>query len=81
MEPSSTPTPAIETFADGGAAEETRAAGGVDSDERKRILDALQKCAGNQTRAALLLGISRRTLVSRLATFDLPRPRKPRSSS
>jgi DNA-binding NtrC family response regulator len=45
-------------------------------DERKRILAALESCAGNQTRAAELLGISRRTLVSRLAEYDLPRPRK-----
>ncbi|MDC0745658.1 sigma 54-interacting transcriptional regulator [Polyangium mundeleinium] len=45
-------------------------------DERQRILDALEKCAHNQTRAAEMLGISRRTLVSRLEEYDLPRPRK-----
>ncbi len=48
----------------------------ISQDERQRILDALQACAGNQTRAAQLLGISRRTLVTRLSTFQLPRPRK-----
>jgi two-component system response regulator AtoC len=52
------------------------AVGSADDDERARILDALEKCAGNQTRAAAVLGISRRTLLNRLAEFDLPRPRK-----
>jgi len=44
--------------------------------ERARIVDALQMCNGNQTKAAEMLGISRRTLVSRLTEYDLPRPRK-----
>jgi transcriptional regulator of acetoin/glycerol metabolism len=43
--------------------------------ERQRIVEALEKCAGNQTKAAQLLGISRRTLVSRLGEYNLPRPR------
>jgi DNA-binding NtrC family response regulator len=32
--------------------------------ERQRIVDALRKCGGNQTKASELLGISRRTLVN-----------------
>jgi DNA-binding NtrC family response regulator len=45
-------------------------------EERKRILDALQACASNQTRAAKLLGISRRTLISKLDYYGVPRPQK-----
>jgi transcriptional regulator with PAS, ATPase and Fis domain len=44
--------------------------------ERERIIAALAEAAGNQTRAAKLLGISRRTLLNRLDELDLPRPRK-----
>ncbi len=44
--------------------------------ERQQILEALEKCHGNQTAAAELLGMSRRTLVNRLAEYELPRPRK-----
>jgi transcriptional regulator with GAF, ATPase, and Fis domain len=44
--------------------------------ERKRILDALEQCAGNQTRAAEKLGITRRALIHRLETYGVPRPRK-----
>jgi transcriptional regulator with PAS, ATPase and Fis domain len=48
------------------------------TEERQRIIDALQACAGNQTRAARRLGISRTTLVHKLAVYRIPRPR-PRS--
>ncbi len=48
----------------------------VDAFERERIIEALAKCNGNQTEAAELLGISRRTLLRRLDEFQLPRPRK-----
>jgi two-component system response regulator AtoC len=42
--------------------------------ERHRIVEALRLCGGNQTRAARVLGMSRRTLVSRLAEYGIPRP-------
>ena len=44
--------------------------------ERERIMAALDECAGNQSRAAKVLGISRGTLVSRLNKYGLKRPRK-----
>ena len=43
--------------------------------ERERIIAALDDCAGNQTRAAKQLGISRATLAHKLALFRIPRPR------
>jgi two-component system response regulator AtoC len=50
----------------------------IEALERQRILDALKECAGNQTKAAKLLGMSRRTLLHRLDTYGIARPRKPR---
>jgi two-component system response regulator AtoC len=44
--------------------------------ERDRIMTALAACAGNQSRAAQLLGIPRRTFVSKLDTYQIPRPKK-----
>lgn len=44
--------------------------------ERDEIVNALAQCAGNQSQAARVLGMSRKTLVKRLDEFALPRPRK-----
>jgi two-component system, NtrC family, response regulator AtoC len=44
--------------------------------ERERIISALTSCAGNQSRAAALLGIPRRTFVTKLDAYQIPRPKK-----
>jgi two-component system, NtrC family, response regulator AtoC len=46
------------------------------ADERQRIIDALAMCAGNQSRAAKMLGIPRRTFVAKLDAYHIPRPKK-----
>ncbi len=43
--------------------------------QRRELIDALEKCSGNQTRAAKMLGVSRTTLVNRLKLFRIARPR------
>ena len=48
----------------------------VETLEKERILDALARAAGNQSAAAKLLGMPRRTLVKRLTAYNVPRPRK-----
>ena len=47
------------------------------SAEKQEIVEALEACGGNQTRAAQVLGISRKSLIRRLDRYDIPRPRKP----
>jgi DNA-binding NtrC family response regulator len=51
-------------------------AAGDSDDERSRVVRALEACGGNQTRAAQMLGVSRRTLINRIEEFNLPRPKK-----
>jgi len=60
------------------AGTDTTLRGDVAGFERERIILALERSNGNQTQAAKVLGISRRTLVSRLGEYDIPRPRKGR---
>jgi DNA-binding NtrC family response regulator/pSer/pThr/pTyr-binding forkhead associated (FHA) protein len=43
---------------------------------RARIIAALEQCAGNQTRAAEVLGVARQTLSKWLTRYGFPRPRK-----
>jgi DNA-binding NtrC family response regulator len=43
--------------------------------EYERIVDSLARCNGNQTRAARLLGMPRRTFCARLKAYNIPRPR------
>jgi two-component system, NtrC family, response regulator AtoC len=73
--PSATSSPSALRATEQGA---PAAEDGAEVSERQRIIEALEKCAGNQTYAATMLGISRRTLVSRIKAYGLPRPRKPR---
>ena len=44
--------------------------------DKERVLEALQRAHGNQTEAAKLLGVSRRTLINKLEKYNLSRPRK-----
>jgi DNA-binding NtrC family response regulator len=69
----SEPPPAADGRADGGDASTPSV-----EDERARIIAALDACAGNQTRAARMLAISRTTLVQKIRVHRIPRPRKPR---
>ena len=48
---------------------------GLKQIERDAMIDALDRCHGNQTRAAELLGMPRRTFCKRMKEFELPRPR------
>jgi DNA-binding NtrC family response regulator len=71
--PRPAPAPPTEVPPPGGAADLWASVEGL---ERERILKALADCGGNQTRAAKMLGVSRRMLVQRLEAYGVPRPRK-----
>ena len=58
------------------AGEERRLSEDLREVEKRRIVEALERCSGNQSKAAALLGIARGTLISRMNEFGLPRPRK-----
>jgi DNA-binding NtrC family response regulator len=44
--------------------------------ERERIVAALAECAGNQSRAARSLGMTRKTFIARLESYGVARPKK-----
>jgi DNA-binding NtrC family response regulator len=48
---------------------------GLKEIEKQAIVDALERCHLNQTRAAELLGMPRRTFCKRMKEYDIPRPR------
>jgi transcriptional regulator with GAF, ATPase, and Fis domain len=52
-------------------------AAATDDSERGRIVEALERFGGNQTKAARHLGMSRTTLSARLDTYGIARPKKP----
>lgn len=56
------------------AAGEPKSAGTLEETERRMLIDALDKTGWNQTRAAMLLGISRDTLRYKVKKYNLPRP-------
>jgi len=49
--------------------------------ERQQIVAVLARCGGNQSRAARMLGISRNTLIARIAKYGLARPLARRGAS
>ena len=53
----------------------------LDAVERQGILQTLEVCGGNQSEAARRLGISRGTLIARLARYGAPRPRPRRPAA
>ncbi|MEL7369962.1 MAG: sigma 54-interacting transcriptional regulator [Myxococcota bacterium] len=69
-----TPTPAPESKDD----DVKTLAQDIEDLERRRIIEALQKYNGNQSEVSRKLGIPRRTLLTKLDAYRIPRPRKGR---
>jgi two-component system response regulator AtoC len=59
----------------GAAVEAPELRGRMEEFERAQIVEALAKTRGNQTRAAKLLGIARRTLIKKIIRYGIERPR------
>jgi DNA-binding NtrC family response regulator len=73
---SPSPSPSVQPPVSDGEAEGLDFRARKAADEKKAILAALESADGNQTRAAELLGMPRRTLVARLSEYGLTKPRK-----
>jgi MoxR-like ATPase len=58
------------------ASQPSRLRAELDAIEKARIVEALDRSGGNQTRAAALLGMPRRTFILRLEAYGIPRPRR-----
>lgn len=54
--------------------EEPKSSATLEETERRMLVEALDKTGWNQTRAAMLLGISRDTLRYKVKKYNLPRP-------
>jgi two-component system, NtrC family, response regulator AtoC len=72
--PAPPPRPAPELAPTGDPADPMSFLDAAQRADRARIVEALDACAGNQTRAAKQLGISRTTLVTRLRIYKIPGP-------
>jgi two-component system response regulator AtoC len=55
--------------------------GSADEAERDRVIEALDACGGNQSRAARMLGVARNTLIRLIRKYNLKRPRGKGGSS
>jgi DNA-binding NtrC family response regulator len=76
--PDTSPIPRVDAPAAATGGAEDPALAGLDAEQRadrERIIRTLDECAGNQTRAAKQLGMSRTAFVTKLRIYRIPRPR------
>ena len=77
--PSAAPAPATGAgvvAAPGGAAGGESLREQLQREEKAHVVNALVRARGNQTEAAKLLGVSRRTLINKIEAYGIDRPRK-----